>query len=98
MEKIVRDNIIQKIRSHWENPQFRQVSWQEKLEFLFKKLVEEALELQKDKNLEELADVEEVILALYTHLGWSREEVQEVRLQKLEKNGGFEEGYILKID
>lgn len=98
MEKIVRDNIIQKIRSHWENPQFRQVSWQEKLEFLFKKLVEEALELQKDKNLEELADVEEVILALYAHLGWSREEVEHLRLQKLEKNGGFEEGYILKID
>gem|GEM_PF-4316151 len=42
--------------------------------------------------------MEEVILALYAHLGWSREEVQEVRLQKLEKNGGFEEGYILKID
>ena len=98
MEKIVRDNIITKIRSHWESPQFRQVSWQEKLEFLFKKLVEEALELQKDKNLEELADVEEVIQALYAHLGWSREEVQEVRLQKLEKNGGFQEWYILKMD
>jgi len=98
MEKLVRDNIIQKIRSHWENPQFRQVSWQEKLEFLFKKLVEEALELQKDKNLEELADVEEVILTLYAHLGWSREEVEKVRLEKLEKNGGFQDGYILKVD
>lgn len=97
MEKIVRDNIIPKIRSHWESPQFRQVSWQEKLEFLFKKLIEEALELQKDKNIEELADVEEVILALYTHLAWSREEVEQVRLQKLEKNGGFDEGYILTM-
>lgn len=97
MEKLVRDKIIQKILSHWEKPQFREVSWQEKLEFLFKKLIEEAWELQKDKNIEELADVEEVILALYTHLGWSREEVEQVRLQKLEKNGGFDEGYILTM-
>lgn len=98
MEKLVRDKIIKKIFSHWEKPQFRQVSWQEKLEFLFKKLIEEAWELQKDRNMEEFADVEEVILALYAHLGWSREEVQEVRLQKLEKNGGFQEWYILKMD
>lgn len=98
MEKLVRDKIIQKILSRWEKPQFREVSWQEKLEFLFKKLIEESLELQKDKNIEELADVEEVILTLYAHLGWSREEVEQVRLQKLEKNGGFDEGYILKMD
>jgi predicted house-cleaning noncanonical NTP pyrophosphatase (MazG superfamily) len=31
-------------------------------------LVEEALELQQDGNIEEMADVEEVILALYEHI------------------------------
>ena len=97
MEKLVRDKIIQKILSRWEKPQFRQVSWQEKLEFLFKKLIEEVLELQEDRNIEEMADVEEVIRQIYTHFLWTKEEVEEVRLKKLEKNGGFEEGYILKM-
>lgn len=98
MEKLVRDKIIQKIFSRWDIPQFRQVSWQEKLEFLLEKLIEEALELKKDRNIEELADVEEVILALYNHLGWSKQEIEKARVQKLEKNWGFEEWYILKMD
>lgn len=97
MEKLVRDKIISKIIWKWEVADFRKVSWEEKLEFLFKKLIEEALELQKDKNKEELADIEEVIMTLYIHLWWSREEVEEVRKQKLEKNGWFEEWYILKM-
>lgn len=97
MEKLVRDNIIPRALWKWENIQFRQVAWDEKLEFLFKKLVEEALELQKDRNKEELADVEEVVIALYHHLWWTREEVEEARKIKLEKNGGFDEWYILTL-
>lgn len=97
MEKLVRDKIISKIIWNGENPNFRQVSGQERLGFLFKKLVEEALELQSDRNMEELADVEEVLLALYEELWWTREEVTEIRLKKLEKNGGFKNGDILKI-
>lgn len=97
MEKLVRDNIISKIISNGETPYFRQVNWQEKLEFLFKKLVEEALELEKDKNKEELADVEEVLLAIYEHLWWTKEEVNQIRLQKLQKNGGFINGDILEL-
>lgn len=97
MEKLVRDKIIQKILSRWENPKFRQVSWQEKLEFLFKKLVEEVLELQQDRNMEELADVEEVIISLYQHLWWTKEQVEEYRKKKLEKNWGFDEWYILDV-
>ena len=57
MEKLVRDNIINKIQSEWKIPEFKIVSWDEKLQFLYKKLVEEALELQNDQNWEELADV-----------------------------------------
>ncbi len=97
MEKLVRDNIISKIIWNGEKPDFRQVDWPEKLEFLFKKLVEEALELQKDKNKEELADVEEVLLAIYEHLWWTKKEIEQIRLQKLQKNGGFINGDILKL-
>ncbi len=97
MEKLVRDKIIPRALWKGETIKFRKVQWEEKLTFLFKKLIEEALELQKDRNIEELADVEEVILALYSHLGWSKQEIEKARVQKLEKNWGFEEWYILKI-
>lgn len=97
MEKLIRGKIIPRALLKWEKIEFRQVSWDEKLEFLFKKLVEEALELEKDKNIEELADVEEVILALYNHLWWTRDQVEEARLKKLDKNWDFEEWYILKL-
>lgn len=97
MEKLVRDNIINKIQSEWKIPEFKIVSWDEKLQFLYKKLVEEALELQNDQNLEELADVEEVILAIYNHLWISKSEVDKIRQEKLKKNWGFEKWYILKL-
>ena len=94
----MRDKIISKIRLRGEEVYFRQVSGQEKLEFLFKKLVEEALEFEKDNTMEELADVQEVIEAIYQHLWWTKEQVEAVRLQKLEKNGGFQNGDILQLD
>lgn len=97
MEKLVRDKIIPRALANGENIEFRKAEWEEKLQTLFAKLVEEALELQKDQNMEELADVEDVIFALYQHLWWTKEQVQEYRKKKFEKNGGFDEGYILKI-
>ncbi len=97
MEKLVRDKIIQKILDNGETPDYRMASKEERLSFLLKKLIEEVLELQTDKNLEEMADVEEVLLALYQEFWWTKEEVEKVRLAKRQKNGGFEEGYILKI-
>lgn len=97
MEKLVRDNIIQKILDNGENPEYRIASQQEKISFLLAKLLEEATELSLDQNQEELADVEEVILALYQVFWWKKEEVEKIRLQKLQKNWGFEKWHILKI-
>lgn len=97
MEKLVRDNIISKILSNGEVPHFRQVSGQEKLEFLFKKLLEEAWELQEAQNREEMADVEEVILAIYAHIWWTKQQVEEVRKKKLKTNGWFQNGDILQL-
>lgn len=97
MEKLVRDKIISKIISEWRDPDFREVFWDEKLDFLLKKLVEESKELQADKNKEELADVEEVILAIYNHFWWTKSEIEKERLKKLEKNWWFEKWYILTL-
>ena len=67
-----------------------------RLSFLEAKLKEEVNEYLEDKNLEELADVMEVLFALAHNLGYSEEDLLNKRKEKLEERGGFKEGIILK--
>ncbi len=60
------------------------------------KLKEEVNEYLKDKNLEELADIMEVLFGLAHNLGYSEEELVEKRNCKLNQRGGFKEGIVLK--
>ena len=53
-------------------------------------------EFLEDKNLEELADVMEVLFGLADTLGYSEEELLKVREKKREERGGFKEGIVLK--
>ena len=50
----------------------------------------------EDKNLEELADVMEVLFGLAHNLGYSEEDLLNKRKEKLEERGGFKEGIVLK--
>lgn len=68
----------------------------EKQELLEKKLLEEVNEYLEDKNLEELADVMEVLFGLANELGYSEEDLINKRNQKLEERGGFKKGIVLK--
>lgn len=97
MEKLIRDNIPKFVESRWEKADIKVVSWKEKLDYLLKKLIEESNELLEDRNMEELADVEEVILSIYKEFGWKKEDIEKIRLEKKNKNGWFEEGFILKM-
>ena len=58
--------------------------------------MEEVNEYLVDKNLEELADVLEVLVALAGNLGYTEEELFEKRMQKKEERGGFFEGVVLE--
>lgn len=58
--------------------------------------MEEVNEYLTDKNLEELADVMEVLFGLAHNLGYSEEELLEKRRMKFEERGGFKEGIVLK--
>lgn len=64
--------------------------------FLELKLQEEVNEFLEDKNLEELADVMEVLFGLAEALGYSEEALLKVRDKKLEERGGFKDGVALK--
>ena len=94
--KLVRDKIPEIIEADNKKCEIEIVQGKEKQELLEKKLLEEVNEYLEDKNLEELADVMEVLYGLAKELGYSEEELNKKREQKLQKRGGFKEGIVLK--
>ena len=60
------------------------------------KLDEELAEYHKDQNIEELADLMEVIRAVTVARGYSMEDLERVRTEKAAKRGGFEKRILLK--
>ena len=57
--------------------------------------MEEVNEFLEDKNLEELADVMEVLFGLAREIGYSEEDLIRKREEKKGERGGFEEGIVL---
>ena len=65
------------------------------MKMLDRKLDEELAEYHKDKNLEELADLLEVLYAAASARGYSIEELEQSRIKKRETRGGFEKKILL---
>lgn len=59
---------------------------------LQRKLREEAIEFADDPCVEELADVWQAMVDVVHVMGWSLDEVNRVRVAKLNERGGFLEG------
>ena len=60
------------------------------------KLNEEVAEYQADKNLEEMADVLEVLQAICIARGYSLEELEALRVKKASERGGFADKIFLE--
>ena len=60
------------------------------------KLDEELAEYHKDQNIEELADLLEVIHDAALAHGYTLEELEQVRAEKATKRGSFERRILLK--
>ena len=58
--------------------------------------MKEVNEYLEDKNLEELADIMEVLFGLAHNLGYSEDDLLKKREEKLKERGGFKEGGVLK--
>lgn len=93
--KLVRDKIPEIIEQNGGKPEIRILTSEEYLEFLERKLDEEAGEYHRDKNAEELADILEVVFALASATGCSRQELMKIYEQKHEARGGFEKRILL---
>ena len=93
--KLVRDKIPQIIKDQGEHPQVRILSDTEYSDALDQKLKEETAEFFADKNLEELADILEVVYAQAENLGFTKEELHVCYEKKHEKRGGFQDRVFL---
>ena len=87
--KLVRDMIPEIIASQGEKPIIRVMDDKEYIISLEKKLDEEVAEYHESKEIEELADVLEVIYALCEAQGHSVDELMTVYEEKHIERGGF---------
>lgn len=94
--KLVRDRIPEIIRADGKQLKSRILNDEEHLEALLKKLKEECAELAEARNVEELADVHEVLRALADALKIHPNELEKVRRDKNVKRGGFQQKIFLE--
>lgn len=94
--KLVRDLIPDVIRKNGEECEVEIVPVEGRDKLLEAKLMEEVNEYLEDRNLEELADIMEVLFGLAHNLGYSEDELLNKREEKLRERGGFREGIVLK--
>ena len=94
--KLVRDKIPEIIEADGKTCKTRTLSDEEYIVALEAKLNEEVAEYQADKNLEEMADMLEVLQAICLARGYSLEELEVMRLKKAVERGGFSEKIFLE--
>ena len=93
--KLVRDRIPEIIEASGAECKTEILSDEKYLEMIDAKLDEELAEYHKDQNIEELADLLEVIRAAPISRGYTLDELEAVREKKAEKRGGFEKKILL---
>lgn len=94
--KLVRDlipDVIEKSGKRFDTHIANTVEYKKLMEA---KLLEEVNEYLEENNLEELADVLEVLVGLASFLGYTEEQLFEKRKQKKEERGGFDKGIVLE--
>ena len=94
-DKAIRDKIPEIIQKDGHSCNIQTLSDEKFLVEIEKKLSEEVAEYQNDKNPEELADILEVIYAIAQLKGISKEELEKIRIKKLQDRGGFEKNLFL---
>ncbi|MBR5445094.1 MAG: nucleoside triphosphate pyrophosphohydrolase [Clostridia bacterium] len=94
--KLVRDRIPEIIAASGKTCTTEILSDEAYLAMLDAKLDEELAEYHRDQNLEELADLLEVIYAAAAARGYTMEQLEAVRAEKAEKRGGFAKKILLK--
>ena len=93
--KLVRDLIPDIIEASGGECRTRILTDSEYLAMIDAKLDEELAEYHQDQNIEELADLLELIRAAALARGYTLDELEAVRQEKAQKRGGFEKKIFL---
>ena len=93
--KVVRDKIPEIIAESGKKSNIKQLDDTSFLAELEKKLTEEVNEYSESKDVEELADLLEVIYRISELRGVSSDELDEIRKDKAEKRGKFDSNLFL---
>ena len=94
--KLVRDNIPEIMIKNNAKPITRILTDEEYLTELNKKLLEEVKEYLESGEIEELADIEEVILAILNAKKITKDNFEEIRQIKVKKRGAFNKKIFLE--
>ena len=94
--KLVRDRIPEIIEASGNSCITETLSDEEYLRMIDAKLDEELAEYHKDQNIEELADLMEVIYAAVIARGYTLEQLEQIRAEKAAKRGAFAKKILLK--
>lgn len=94
--KLVRDKIPEIIESRGEKSYTKILSDGEYKEQLDVKLQEEVKEYLQDDNVEELADIVEVIYAILEYKKVNLEDFEKIRKDKVQKRGAFNKKIFLE--
>ena len=94
--KLVRDKIPDIIKAEGRTVKTRTLNDEEYRAELNKKLQEEVKEYLDDNNVEELADIVEVVYGILSSMDVSLEEFENIRMSKADKRGAFQERVFLE--
>ena len=94
--RLVRDKIPDIILKDHCLPTTRVLNDDEYIKELNKKLMDEVNSYLETENIEEMVDILEVIRAILDVKGTSYEEIEEKRIKKLKKRGGFKDKIFLE--
>ena len=93
--KLVRDRIPEIIEASGAKCNTKILSHEEYIQMIDAKLDEELSEYHADQNIEELADLLELIRAAAIARGYTLEELESVRAEKAKKRGAFNDKIFL---
>ena len=93
--KAIRDKFPEIIKLSGKNCDVKKLNDSEFLAQLEKKLVEELAEYQESKNVEELADMLEVIYRISELKGITSDELDCIKNEKAKKRGKFDDNLFL---
>lgn len=96
LPKLVRDRIPEIIEKEDEEAEIREVEGVELERFMREKVLEEAEEFVEDGEVEELADLLEMVDAYIENQNLDTEKLERLREEKNRERGSFSEGFVLE--